>query len=338
MRYLIALSLTTSLIIAGCLVEENKLPDEFKEAIPEASMVNLDIPGGGEDETLRQSLEAAKADGDVKAQYYLDTINGVRGLNGMTWALLHFVDDITENPYTSEVDNGYEWGPFTPALSLVTVKFTLLKEGANHFSYSLQFRKKEDSDGPFEDVLVGEYESSGGALKSVGTMILDFDQAKVLDETQKASGVITFDYDTAGEGRAIDVKLEGFQDEDMEEPANAKYSYLENADLSGEYGFSMVADVHQDDPDNQDLTLKENLSYHIRWVAAGNGRADVLVTGGDFPNIEPPVDSFHVSECWDQFFNQTFMQQTVVQTGADPWSGDPVGDATLCVFPDADFR
>jgi hypothetical protein len=338
MKISIVTMLLVGLVFAGCWVEENRLPDEFKQAIPEAGIVNLAIPGAGEDGTLRQALEAAKADGDVKAKFYLDTINGVRGLNGMTWALLHFVDDITENPYTNEVENGYEWGPFTPALSLVTIKFTLLKEGANHFSYSLQFRKKEDVEGPFEDVLTGAYESSGGALKSVGTMVLDFDQAKVLDETMKASGVITFDYDTTGDGRAIDVNLEAFQDEDMEEAADATYSYLENADLSGEYGFSMVADVHQDDPDRQDLTLKENLSYHIRWVAEGNGRADVLVTGGDFPNIDPPVDSFHMSECWDEFFNQIYLQQTVVQTGLEPWSGEPVGDVAGCVFADADFR
>ena len=49
----------------------------------------------------------------------------------------------------------------------------------------------------------------------------------------------------------------------MEEAADATYSYLENADLSGEYGFSMVADVHQDDPDSQELTLKENLLHSV---------------------------------------------------------------------------
>lgn len=338
MRLSIVMALTAGLAFAGCFPEENKLPDEFRAAIPAAQIVNLDVPGGGEDETLRRSLEAAKADGDVKAQYYLDTINGVRGLNTMTWGLLHLVDDITANPYTEEVDNGYEWGPFTPALSLVTIKFTLLKTGADHFSYSLQVRKKEDADGPFEDVLTGDYDSAGGALKSVGVMVLDFDMMKSLDETTEASGVITFDYDTAGEGRAIDITLEGFQEKDMEEPANASYSYLENGDLSGAYGFSLVGDVHQDDPEAQDLILKENLSYYVRWTAAGNGRADVQVTGGDLPGGTPSADSFQVSECWDEFFNRVYLQETVVLAVGDPWEGDAEGDSALCVFTTAEFR
>ena len=338
MRYIFLVVLAIGFSHVGCLVEENKLPDEFKQAIPEAGIVNLDIPGGGDSETLRQALRSGKADGDVKAKYYLDTINGVRGLNAMTWGLLHLVDDITDNPYTEKVDNGFVWGPHTPALSLVTIKFTLLKEGDNHFSYSLQVRKKEDSSGPFDDVLTGEYQSSGGALKSVGIMVLDFDTMKSLDQTTVASGVITFDYDTAGDGRVINVMLDGFQDGEMDEPGDATYSYQENADLSGQYGFSLVADVHQDDPERQDLVLKENLSYHIRWTAAGNGRADVLVTGGDLPNVTPAVESFYVSECWDEFFNQVFLQQTVMLAAGDPWEGEPIGDGTQCIFAEAVFR
>ncbi len=79
---------------------ENILPDEFLLAIPDASVVTLEIPGDDLEQT-QQALELAKADGDVKAKIYLETINGVRGINAMTWGLLHLVDDITASPYTS---------------------------------------------------------------------------------------------------------------------------------------------------------------------------------------------------------------------------------------------
>ena len=116
------------------------------------------------------------------------------------------------------------------------------------------------------------------------------------------------------------------------------YGYTENGDLSGEYGFSIVGDVHADDPERQDLILKENLSYHVRWMASGMGRADVLVTGGDLPSVTPSVESFQVSECWDEFFNRVYYQETVVPVEADPWEGVPVGDGLKCVFTEAEFR
>jgi len=337
-RFLTIIVALTGLAGLGCFPgEENELPNEFQHAIPSAEIVKLVVPGS-EDEATHQALEAAKADGDVKAGFYLETINGVRELNIMTWGILHLVDDISGHPYTRELENGYEWGPFTPALSLVTIKFTLTKDTDDSFSYALRMRQKEEEDGTFQDVLTGTFLPEDGALHSKGTMALDFAMLHSLDPSTKTTGTLTFDYDTTNMRREILISFAAFQDEHMAEPMDAIYSFREETDLSGEYSFSLTADVHRDDPRYEELTLKEDLSYHIRWQADGKGRADVQVTEGDLPHLTPPFVSYQVSECWDEFFNQVFRQETVNPVIGDPFQSEPLGDAAQCVFTEPDFR
>ena len=325
-----------SFFLCSCNLDKNELPDDFKNAIPSSEIVKLKVPEA-QNGTAAQALHAAGYEESSKAVYYLQTINAVRDLNGMTWALLHFIEDITSYPYTSEVENGYVWGPFTPALSLVTIKFILKKDG-NLFSYNLQMRPKEDADADFKNVLSGSYEPEDGALKSDGFMELDYDMASNLDETTQAVGKLTFVYDTTQNHRIIDITFEDFMDQNMDEPINAVYSYAEEADHSGSYGFNMTADVHKDDPQNQDLTLKEKMTINVRWTAEGSGRADVKVTDGDLPLVQPPFEKYQVSECWDQYFNQVFIQDKAYPVNMDPYEGTVVGDDSLCVYTEAVFR
>ena len=338
MKLKVLLLSCAALCLGLCCLEpdDNELPPEFQDAVPRADRVWLNVPGA-DDETIGQGL-ALKGDGDTKARWYLDTIGTVRELNGMTWALLHFVEDITSYPYTDEIENGFVWGPFTPALSLVTIKFTLVKDGHNQFSFALTMRPKEDDGGEFQDVLVGTYEPQDGVTHSVGTLKLIFDTARELDETQKATGVLSVAYDTADENRDVDIIFENFQADDMEEPVNATYHYSEGADRSGEFGFDLIGDIHKDDPDRQDLVKRENLAIFVRWKKEGNGRADVRVTGGDLPDIEPPFESWESSECWDELFNQVYLQEQANPVAGDPYLGDPVGEESACAFAEPQFR
>lgn len=321
---------------AGCVVEENELPDEFKKAIPKAEDFQLNVPDEGV-ESAQRALMALKADGEVKAQFYLQTIGTVRELNGWTWALLHFIDDITSYPYSSEIEDGYEWGPFTPALSLVTLRFQLTKEGENHFAYTLQFRPKQESGDNWSDVLYGDYRPESGALKSRGSVVWDFESAGALDPTVEAEGMLAIDYDSTTGVRFVDMTFTEFKDKHMDEAVNATYMYDEKPDLSGTFVFTIFADVHKDDPEHAELTAKEDLSIHARWLAGGSGRADVLVTGGDLLTSEPPFDGYQVSECWDDYFNQVYFQETVYPVGTVPWSAPVVGDPAACVFNQPEF-
>ncbi len=334
----IALLLCAALCLGLCCLEpeENELPPEFQDAVPRADRVWLNVPGA-EDETAAQGL-ALKGDGDTKAKWYLDTIGTVRELNTMTWSLLHFVEDITSYPYTDEIENGFVWGPFTPALSLVTIKFTLVKDGHNQFSFALTMRPKEDEGEAFQDVLTGTYFPQDGVTHSSGNLKLIFDTAREMDKSMNATGVLSFEYDTTGENRDVDIVFENFQADDMEQPTNATYHYSEGDGRSGEFGFDLVGDIHKDDPARQDLVKEENLAIFVRWLQDGSGRADVRVTGGDLPEIVPPFESWESSECWDEFFNQTYLQEQANPVSGEPYFGDPVGDESSCAFAEPQFR
>lgn len=345
-----ALLLCAALCVGLCCLEpdENELPPEFQDAVPRADRVWLNVPGA-DDETIGQGL-ALKGDGDTKAKWYLDTIGTARELNAMTWSLLHFVEDITGYPYTDEIENGFVWGPFTPAESKVTIKFTLVREGHNQFSFALMMRptlvdldgdgeeEEENVGGEFTDVLTGAYMPQDGVAHSSGNLKLIFDTFSEVDRTQKTTGVLSFEYDTTGENREVDIIFEDFQAPDMEEKVNATYHYSEGSGRSGEFGFDLIGDIHKDDPDRQHLVKRENLSIFARWMKDGSGRADVRVTGGDLPTIEPPFESWESSECWDELFNQVYLQEQANPVEGETYFGDPVGDESACVFAEPQFR
>jgi len=317
--------------------EENELPEEFRQAIPTPEVVKVNVPGA-DDETSTAALVLGKADGAVKATWYLQTINTVRELNAMTWGLLHFVEDITEYPYTSEIDNGYLWGPFTPALSLVTIQFTLVKEKDNRFSYALAMRPKQDEAAEFKDVLSGTYAAQEGVVHGQGTMLLDFETASAMDQTIQAKGVLSFAYDSTGGIKDVVIVFDGFQDEHMEEPVDATYGYQESADLSGTFGFTLVGDVHKDEPDMAQYDKKENLSIHVQWQADGAGRADVRVTGGDLPDVPPGFEKWETTECWDSLFDQVYLVEQAFPLAGEPFSGQTAGEAGKCAIPIPAFR
>lgn len=338
MKYLaivtVALALGTGSL--GCIVAENELPEDYQSAIPQAEDFQLNVPDEGI-ETAERALMALKADGEVKAQFYMQTVGTVRELNGWTWAMLHFVDDITSHPFTSEIHGGYEWGPFTPALSLVTLRFQLTKEGENHFAFVLQFQPKGSEDDVWSDVLSGDYRPESGAIKSRGSLMWDFAAARALDPTVDADGQLGIEYDSTTGVRYVDMTFVNFKDKHMDEPANATYTYDEKPDQSGTFQFTAFGDVHQDDPENAHLTAKEEYSIRARWLSGGSGRADVMVTGGDLETATPPFDGYSVSECWDDYFNQVYFIEIAYPSGMDPWSGDPVGDLAACVFDTPEF-
>ena len=170
-------------------------------------------------------------------------------------------------------------------------------------------------------------------MQSDGDMVLDFDTARSLDPIILTSGVLTFDYDTTLGNKIINIQLDGFQSDGMDEPINDEsYYYSEAPDLSGEFAFTLKRDVAGDTPG-----VKEDLGLHVRWVTDGNGRADVLATGGDLPNMEPPAERMEIFECWDEFFIQVYTQETTFSSEGDPIAGWTTGDDGLCSFSEADF-
>jgi len=183
-------------------------------------------------------------------------------------------------------------------------------------------------------VLVGDFEPENGVARSNGWMELYFDKAAELDETIKAQGEIVIFYDTTEGKRYINIQLTEFKDKWMDEPVTATYDYKEEEDLSGAFGFHLLYNLHEGDPDRSKLTKEEHLKVGVRWKASGAGRADVSAEGGDLDKGNPPLEKLANVECWDDLFIRVFFRQTAFPPTGDSYDFDMTGDSLLCHFKD----
>jgi hypothetical protein len=99
------------------------------------------------------------------------------------------------------------------------------------------------------------------------------------------------------------------------DPASADYRYDRFDDGSGDFQFAAHANL-VGGPALEDGTVRS------RWNAAGAGRGDARVTGGD------AAGGMTVSECWDASFQRVYF-------AADPAVVAVEGQASACVYADA---
>jgi hypothetical protein len=309
--------------------EDDALPDGFQNALISSDLIKLTVPGS-EAEAATQPLKGDQP--STKAFWYLETIDSVRQLNGFTWALMHWVEEVTSRPYTTRTENTLIWGPYTPALSLVTMKFILERfpeDGTFH--YELQFAPKGASSAEFEPVLEGDFEPEAGVTHSEGMISLNYDKAGELDETIKAVGRIIVFYDTTGGKRYINIQLDEFKDKHMDDPATGTYDYKEEEDLSGTFTFDFDSNIHKDLSEYAALTQEERVNIVTKWAPSGRGRADVEVSDGDLDQSDPPCEKWLSSECWNDLFDRVYFDTVAILTGGAEVTVQETGDPTQCI-------
>ncbi len=297
--------------------------DDFLNAIPDPEAMRLTLPGSDK--------LGVKTLGEM-ATYYDETVDVTREVNTYVADMLGWLDEITSYDPTFFDGETAVWGPWdNGGLSPVNARFTMTNIGADSYDFVWEWRDKDaGEEDPWTTIWTGAVEASASTQRrGVGNFFIDYTTIATMDPTFDCAGHIDVDYDTLTDGRRIDIEFVDFVGEDDEDPVDALYNYHEYADLTGVFTFDFWADLSEE-PEQDAL---EHMWFNTQWNATGDGRCDILVTDGDLPANDPPLDSLTLAECWDHDFARVYYLELAHFTGGTDWTVTEEGDANDCTLP-----
>ena len=308
--------------------------NDLRLAVPGKGDVTLNVPGADDE---GQALRVG-----ATSELYVTTADLARGINGGVGLVFDLSERIINLPPTDTDGDTYAvWGPSEPrGLERNAFRFTVNKIDEAQFDYRLEARAKDATE-ESDFVIVWEGTSfPAGDGRGHGTLDIHWGALRSIDDSSCLIGDLAVDYATDESPRRLDVAFieaaDGCRDET---PTTANYHYEENDDASGLLDYAFQKNLHDT---AEDKPLEEVFTVRSRWLADGQGRSDVQLSGGEIPgdlstNIpDTTATTADIVECWDASFN-------VVHTDTSPTELEPhlghaeEGDAALCAFTDASF-
>lgn len=293
-RTILSLSaLTVALVlIIGCGGEP---ADEFREAVPSQGELAMTVPASAVNSQtgkLTQALLGQRAD------LYNLTYQVSHEVNGSIWVGLNVIDTIVQTPPNSITNGVATWGPHTPALEPLTWMLKVSRTGPGQYAYALSARKKATPNGAFSVILAGSstrgyskfFSGYKGVYTANATALNALDPIRYPDV-----GKMVATYDTTGVRRVVKMALKDHS-ENGGPMADALYTYIDRVDASGHFAFAAKTDLQKNG------SLDETFAVESAWNAAGAGRGEAAVKGGDLPS----GTLVRISECWDASFARVF--------------------------------
>lgn len=306
-KFLVA---TAAISLTAC-VQQDEPPDAIKRAIPTAEQVSIKLPTG-----------SAREIGQL-ADWYVATRQITTAFNGGSAWVLVLIHTIVQFPVTSVDGDTYTWGPFGDALDPAEYKLDVRDVGDGTYEWELSGRSRTEPTAEFEVIISGLSDPRAGELQGNGKFLIDFDAGRrvnPIDADPEARGQVEVRYDLAARHLDLDIT----STDDNGEPVLATYEYNEGADRSGDMLFEL-------DGDFGGGAGVEHAVVRSRWLASGDGRADIALLGGDTENPAGVL----ASECWDNFFKREFFGVLAGDsTGA---FGAAEGSEADCAFAEADL-
>jgi hypothetical protein len=307
MRFSTSLVATTAalgLALGGCIPQDSG-PHEIARVLPRADDVKIQLPDTAAARTF--------AVGDI-AEWYVATRDVTRSLNGGTAYVLILVHTIVQFPPTRVDGDTTTWGPHHDPLDPAEWRLVVTELADGTYDWRLDGHSLTDPEAvDFETIIAGNAHGDG-----TGDFTLDFDAAERVNPIDNdGRGLVGVSYDV--KHRSLDMNIDSVEDVDgRPTDVHFDYTYTEADDRSGDMVFSLFADSA--DPG----TAKEEATLRSRWLATGEGRADVRLRNGD---LEVEVTA---SECWSTSFRRTFY------TDSAEWLPTE-GDVRDCAFADSDL-
>jgi hypothetical protein len=287
--------------------------DSYQSALPTRASVAINVPGARASTTGVQE----EALGGSPAVFYAMTRQIATQLNDAAAIFFGMIDDAVATPPSAHDATNAYWGPFTPALSPMTIMLAVQRVDAQDYNFFLGGKPKGAPDSAFTGLLGGSAHQVD-ATHGAGQLEVNFSTLNTLDPTTHPStGAIAFAHDNTGDARTVDVHFGNFVDKPGSLPFNATYHYAERPDTSGNFQFGLRTDFdHDPSGDLEDVALVS------RWLASGAGRADMVATGGSLP----AGFVVHATECWDENFARVFYTDDVDPTKTE-------GSVSACALP-----
>ncbi len=302
------------LLAAGCGVGSGT----FISALPTREAVAITVPGADGTTSTSSASERNQALLGAPATFYTMTRQISTQLNGAAASFFDMIDSAVATPPTIHDDTHAEWGPFTPALSPMTMMLAVQRVDALDYNFFLGGKLKGAPDSTFTGLLGGSAHRDDATRES-GQLEVNFTTLNTLDPTtHSATGAIAFVHDETADPRTVDVHFGDFVDGTAgATPLNATYQYAEHADSSGSFQFALRTNF-----DNDPADILEDAALTSRWLASGAGRADMVASGGSLPS----GFVVHATECWDANFARVYYAEDVDPTKTE-------GSASDCALP-----
>jgi len=313
--------LFAALVLTGCGGMDAET--RFRAALPTQEMVEVGQPQQKGQALVSGDAEALEK-GKTSELYELTRYTTVF-INGSTLSTLKLLDRVTSHTPTTLTDDTAVWGPFSEPLARNAWRLTVKKTGEDTYSFVLEGRNKMAADAAFTQVLTGTHtpalDEAGEARTGFGrgTMIIDSDRLKNLQEIESGEGALSVQYARPDSTQPVTVDAQ-FRLGNGNKAREADYHYSAVRGQGGEFDFKVQQDLYKPSGDSK---LLELVTIKSRWLETGAGRSDVKLSGGDL------VGEATLNECWDPTFASTYLRFSL-----DPRTGYGV-EATDCVFTPA---
>jgi hypothetical protein len=287
----------------------------YQAALPTRDAIAIVVPGAGPSTSASDVRTETLG---AQATFYTMTRQISTQLNGAAGSFFGFIEQAVGTPPSAHDATHEYWGPFTPALSPVTVELAVERVDAQDYNFFLGGKPKGAPDSAIVGLLGGSTHQMD-ATRSSGQLEVNFTAMNTLDPTTNPStGAIAFVHDNTSDPRTVDVHFDNFVGGTPgATPLNATYQYVEHADASGSFQFGLRTNF-----DNDPNGVLEDAALVSRWLASGAGRADVIAQNGSLPS----GFVVHATECWDQNFQRVYYTEDV-----DPSKTE--GDVSACALP-----
>jgi len=312
---------TASVLSLIALVSACDRRDEFANVLPTADDVKINVPG-----------EEGQALGlGERSDLYEKTYHISRAINGHVGAVFVILGAIIRTEPTESGDDFRVWGPSEPqGLEDTSYRLTVTRASEGVFDFVLDARPKgttEEAD--FKAIWEGQARPVDDETGS-GELAIRFDN----DRDDCSTGTANVSWTRSADLRTVDIAFDGVDNTcDLDEGFADSYSYSEAADGSGDFHFSMNGNIHRNDENKPGI---ENLTIVSKWLADGQGRSDVTLTGAeieaDLTTHFPDAGAVDVTivECWNDLFELTY-----TTSKPDEMQGflrEEMGEASACAI------
>lgn len=277
--------------------------DEFRDAAPSAQGIDVKMRGA-----KGQALVGDPA-----------LMPGVTALatfvvNGRVALTLGTIAAVVASKPARVSPNEVVWGPVTRPLWRDEFMLTMTRT-ADGFEYVVQGRKKGNA--TFATFLTGVHRP--GLAQASGEYTVDFTAMEQnMADFHDTVGTALVRYTRTGLDVTVDIAFQQVGNVNDTVRLDSRYAFSQVE--RGEGSFEFVVDSNYD-PKSAAL---ERLTVKSRWHWDGEGRADVIGSGGDLSA------AFRFSECWDNVLNRSYYGDTL---GLFPTEGSE----SACAYAEASY-
>ncbi|MEW6430500.1 MAG: hypothetical protein AB1730_03230 [Myxococcota bacterium] len=298
MKTRILISAVLVLAISAC----DDPVDEFRDAAPSAQGIDIKMRG-------------AKGQALVGDPALMPGVTALAtfAVNAHVAVILGTVAYGVSTKPASATRDRVEWRDVTRPLWKDVFNLTMTRT-ANGFEYVVEGKPK--SGGTYVQFMTGVHRP--GLSQATGEFTMDFAAMQGLASPPNTVGSATVKYTRTGKDITVDIAFHQTGKPNGTERVDSRYAFSQVEGGEGFFEFVVDSDYDKASPALERLTVKS------RWHWDGDGRSDVIGSGGDLSG------PFTFSECWDNALNRTYYGDTL---GLFPTEGAE----TDCTYGEASY-